>query len=83
MRELAVKEESLLQGQAFHRAYLLVRMVGGNRAAGSGPGKNNGLRSRDRRPFGITWPECQPPSVSSVSFTLLRMQVKIGVSRNV
>lgn len=54
--------------------------------------KEDGLQSQDRRPSVSSIPfrpslnlslSSYPPSVSSASLRLLRMQVKIGVSRNV
>src|SRR5262245_56394805 len=51
---------------------------------GGGPSKNTAFdlktEGRSQCLFSITG---QPPSVSSVSLRLLRMQVKIGVSRSV
>ncbi len=76
MRDLAVKEESLRRRPGFLFWHHFAGVSGGQ--------KRTALDHIDRGPFGIIMMrDSQPPSVSSVSLTVLRIQVKIGVSRNV
>ena len=74
----------LALGQQFTREQRRSYRLSAAKSVGGVLSKNTAFdREIEGRAHCFFSPSGQPPSVSSVSLRLLRMQVKIGVSRNV